>query len=122
MLGFSPRRCSQSCMLLAAILPEVSHDLAALVRQKGATELAAQVPHLGVVDRCRCGDEFCASLCTPGKPEGQYAAGHDCVDLDAAEGMMLMDTVAEKIVHVEILNRQDIRRKLRPFHKKGLLE
>ena len=78
----------------------------------GRKELAAQVPHLCVVDRCRCGDEFRASLYTQSKPEGQYGAGHDCVDPDAAEGIMLIDTVAEKIVHVEILNRQDIRRKL----------
>jgi hypothetical protein len=49
---------------------------------------------------------------TQSKPEDQYGAGHDCVDLDAAEGMMYIDTVAEKIVHVEILNRQDIRHKL----------
>jgi hypothetical protein len=34
------------------------------------------------------------------------------MDLDAAEGMLLIDTVAEKIVHIEILNRHDIRRKL----------
>jgi hypothetical protein len=49
---------------------------------------------------------------TQSKPEDQYGAGHDCVDLDAAEGMMYIDTVAEKIVHVEILNRQDIRHRL----------
>ena len=99
-------------MLLAEILPELADELAALVRQKGAPELAAQVPQLCVVDRCRCGDEFRASLYTQSKPEGQYGAGHDCVDPDAADGLMLIDTVAEKIVHVELLNRQDIRRKL----------
>lgn len=46
-------------MSLAEILPALTDQLAALVRQKGAPELAAQVPHLWVAYRCLCGDEFC---------------------------------------------------------------
>jgi hypothetical protein len=34
------------------------------------------------------------------------------MDLDAAEGMLLVDAVGGKIAHVEILNRVDVRRKL----------
>ena len=34
-------------MSLAEILPELADELAALVRQRGASELAAQVPHVG---------------------------------------------------------------------------
>jgi hypothetical protein len=34
------------------------------------------------------------------------------MDLDADEGMVLLDVVAGTIAHVEILHRDDIRRKL----------
>jgi len=34
------------------------------------------------------------------------------MDLDAAEGMVILDVVAETIAHVEVLYREDIRQKL----------
>jgi hypothetical protein len=34
------------------------------------------------------------------------------MDLDAAEGMLLVDVIAGKIAHIEVLNRADVRRDL----------
>jgi hypothetical protein len=45
-------------------------------------------------------------------PEGRYGPDHDCTDLDSDKGMVLLDAVAGTIVHVEVLNRDDIRIKL----------
>jgi hypothetical protein len=97
---------------LTEILPSLAIELEQLLKNQGESELAAQVSQLAIVDRCRCGDDFCSSFYTQPKPEGSYGPGHRCMDLDAAEGMLLVDVVAGKIAHVEILNRTDVRCKL----------
>ncbi len=99
-------------MLLTEILPNLADELEQLLKKAGEPLLAAQVSQLTIVERCRCGDDFCASFYTQPKPEGKYGPGHDCMDLDAAEGMLLLDVVDGTIAHVEILNRDDIRQKL----------
>ena len=99
-------------MLLAEILPSFADELEQLLRKEGETELAAQVPRLSIVDRCRCGDDFCASFYTQRKPEGAYGPGHDCMELEPAEGMLILDVMAGTIVHIEVLHRNDIRQKL----------
>jgi hypothetical protein len=101
-------------VLLTEILPPLARELEQLLKDQGEVELAAQVSQLAIVDRCRCGDDFCSSFYTQPKPEGTYGPGHRCIDLDAAEGMLVLDVVAGKIAHVEVLNRDDIRRKLLP--------
>jgi hypothetical protein len=97
---------------LADTLPEFALELERLLTRAGKPELAAQVPGLVIFDRCRCEDGFCSSFYTQPKPEGRYGPGHDCIDLDADEGMVLLDVVTGTIAHVEVLNRNDIRRKL----------
>ena len=99
-------------MQLIEILPSLALELEQLFKKQGEPELAAQVPQLAIVDRCRCGDDFCSSFYTQPKPEGGYGPGHRCLDLDAAEGMLLVDVVEGKIAHVEVLNRVDVRHKL----------
>ena len=99
-------------MLLTEIFPPLARELEQLLKNQGEVELAAQVSQLAIVDRCRCGDDFCSSFYTQPKPEGTYGPDHRCIDLDAAEGMLLLDVVKGKIAHVEVLNRNDIRRKL----------
>ena len=97
---------------LTEILPSLARELEQLLSNHGEAELAAQVSQLTIVDRCRCGDDFCSSFYTQPKPKGHYGPGHRCMDLDAAEGMLLIDIVEGKIAHVESLNRDDVRRKL----------
>jgi hypothetical protein len=99
-------------MQLTEILPLLADELEQLLKKAGKPLLAAQVSQLTIVERCRCGDDFCASFYTQPKPEGKYGPGHDCMDLDAAEGMLLLDVVDGTIAHIEILNRDDIRQKL----------
>lgn len=65
-----------------------------------------------MVDRCRCGDDFCATIYTQTKPAKRYGPSHRSFDLDAHTGMILLDVVEEKIVCIEILNRSEIRMKL----------
>jgi len=99
-------------MLLTETLPSFATELEKLLKKKGHAELAAQVSGLKIVDRCRCGDDFCASFCTERKPQGAYGAGHRCVELEPETGWLILDVVADKIVHVEVLYRHDIRGKL----------
>jgi hypothetical protein len=97
---------------LTEILPSLALELEQLLKSQGEAELAAQVPQLAVVDRCRCGDDFCSSFYTQPKPEGHYGPRHRCLDLDAAERMLLVDVVEGKIAPVEVLNRVDVRHRL----------
>jgi hypothetical protein len=99
-------------VLLAETLPQLARELEELLKRQGEPELAAQVSHLAIVDRCRCGDEFCSSFYTQPKPDGRCGPYHRCMDLDADEGMLIVDVVADTIAHVEVLNRDDIRKKL----------
>jgi hypothetical protein len=103
---------TRHAVLLTEILPLLARELEQLLKKRGEFELVAQVPKLRIVDRCRCGDDFCSSFYTQPKPEGSYGPGHRSMDLDAAEGMVILDVVAGTIAHVEVLYRDDIRQKL----------
>ena len=98
--------------LLREILPEFTDELRALLNKDELIQLVGQVASLRIVDRCRCGEESCASFYTVPKPEGAWGVGHENIVLDAEEGMLVLDTVGGKIVHVEILDRDEIREKL----------
>jgi hypothetical protein len=80
--------------------------------KKGEPELAAQVPSLPISDRCRCGDESCATFYTQPKPEGAYGPGHRNVVLAPDDGTIILDVVEERIACVEVLDRNDVREKL----------
>ena len=99
-------------ILLAAKFPQLSQELQQLLIADGETQLAAQVPGLTILDRCRCGDDFCAMFYVQPKPSGAYGPGHRCIPLDPNEGMLILDVLDEKIVAVEILHRNDIRQEL----------
>lgn len=99
-------------MLLKEVLPDFAVELEQLLSKEGETELVAQVSQLNIVDRCRCGDHFCASFYTQTKPEGAYGPGHRCIELEPSEGMLILDLLDGRIAHVEVLNRDEIRGKL----------
>src|SRR3989442_758359 len=99
-------------MLLTETLPVLAQELQQLLQAKNQLELAAQIPGLTIVERCRCGDDFCASFYTQPKPKGSYGPGHDSMELEPAEGMLILDIVDGRIAHVEILHRNDIRQRL----------
>jgi hypothetical protein len=99
-------------LLLKDALPGLADELAQLLVAAERQPLADQVPGLSIVDRCRCGDDFCASFYTLPKPDGSYGAGLECIDLDVENGMIILDVVNGCIAHVEVLYRDEVRRNL----------
>jgi hypothetical protein len=87
-------------------------ELWQLLIEKGEPELAAQVPRLAILERCDCGDDFCATFYANPKPESAYRPGHRNVMLVPDAGTIILDVVAGEIACVEILDRDDVRQKL----------
>ncbi len=100
-------------LLLIDTLPSFAKELRQLLQVQGEPELAAQVPGLMIQDRCRCGDEICATFYTQPKPEGGFGTGHRNVALSPEEGMLILDVVAGEIACVEVLDRKDVQQRLR---------
>jgi hypothetical protein len=98
--------------LVKDVFPLLSEELVQLLRDAGEADLASQVSGLSIVDRCRCGDDFCGSFYTQPKPKGAYGPGHRNIGLPPAKGMLILDIVDGVIANVEVLYRNDIREKL----------
>ena len=98
--------------LLVDLFPELSAELEQLLFEQGESELARQVSTLSVVDRCRCGDDFCSTFYALPKPDGAYGPRHRNVSLAPQQGMLILDVVAERIAAVEVLFRDAVRRRL----------
>lgn len=99
--------------LLRGLLPSLAQELQDLLVQQGEPGLAAQVPELRIVDRCRCEDDFCATFYVRRRPKGAYGPSHRNVSLEPNHGMLILDVVAGKIACVEVLCRDDVRRAIR---------
>jgi hypothetical protein len=97
---------------LTATLPSLALEMSALLVEAQEPKLAAQIPGLEIVDRCRCGDDFCATFYTQPKPVGSYGPQHRNVALTPSEGWLILDVVAGQIMCVEVLYRDEIRRAL----------
>ena len=87
-------------------------ELTTLLSNSNEEELAETISALSVVDRCRCGDSFCAMIYTAPRPEGAYGPNHRNVALDPEKGMLILDVLDERIVGIEILYRDEIRDRL----------
>jgi hypothetical protein len=98
--------------LVSDVFPEFATELQHLLTEQGEHKLAAQVPGLVILDRCRCGDDFCATFYTQPKPKGIYGPGHRNVALTPEEGMLILDVVGGEIASVEVLYRDEVRKKL----------
>jgi hypothetical protein len=98
--------------LLSQILPALAQELEGLLLSANEPALAAQIRALIIVDRCRCGDDFCATLYTEPRPQGPYGPNHRNIDLSPNEGMIILDVIGLKIACVEILYRNEIRKAL----------
>ena len=95
------------------------HDVASTTiylgyAEAGEPQLAAQVPSLRIFERCRCGDDICSTLYTQLPPKGSYGPGHRNVRLfPEDDALLVLDVVDGKIACVELLDREDVRRKLK---------
>jgi hypothetical protein len=96
-------------MRLISVLPGLSEELVKLLREANEPALADQIAELDIVEKCRCGDDFCSSIYTVPKAHGKWASPHRNVELNPTKGMLILDVVKEKISHIEILFRDDIR-------------
>jgi hypothetical protein len=101
-----------SAPVLKDALPDLARELETLLLKSGEPELAVQVPQLQIVDRCRCGDGFCATFYTVPRPHGPWGAGHRNISLACGRGMLILDVVDDKVTCVEVLDRDEIRKKL----------
>jgi hypothetical protein len=99
-------------ILLTDALPNFASELQRLLTEGGYAELAQKVPELRIVERCRCGDDFCATFYTEPKPQGSYGAGHENVELEPERGMIILDVVNNRIMCVEVLDRDDVKDEL----------
>jgi hypothetical protein len=99
-------------LFLADVLPAFAAELRELLEEQGEPELASYVPNLSILERCRCGDDICATVYTKPKPKDGFGPGHRNVRLMPEEGMLILDVVAGEIVCVEVLDRKDVRQKL----------
>ena len=98
--------------LLMEASPQLANELQELLKGHNESQLAAEVPALRIVDRCRCGDDFCATLYTQPKPKRTYPPGTRSLDLNPDKGMLILVVVNGKIACVEALYRDEIRRVL----------
>ena len=93
-------------------LPDLAAEVEALLRQEGKSTLADQVDVVELVDRCRCGDWFCATAYTVEKPQGAWGLGHESIALPSDHGELVVDVVNDQIVCIEALFREDARQRL----------
>lgn len=94
------------------MFPSLATELQRLLAERGEPELAVQVPELVVIERCRCADDFCGMFYVLPKPDGAYGPGHRNVELTPKEGMLILDVVADRIAAIEVLYRDEIRKRL----------
>ncbi|MEZ5977717.1 MAG: hypothetical protein R3F34_05810 [Planctomycetota bacterium] len=94
--------------LLVDVLPDFALELQSLLVGEGEDSLAQSVPRLSIVDRCRCGDDFCSTFYTAPRPSGAYGPGLRNLDLPAREGMLILDVVDDEISGIEVLYRPEI--------------
>ena len=96
-------------MFLESAIPDFAAELRRLLESQRRPDLAQQITGLRVVDRCRCGDDFCATFYAVPRPGGAWGPDHETIVLKFVEtGMINIDLVAGRIVAVEVLYREDI--------------
>ena len=94
---------------LIEAMPLLASELVQLLTEENELGLAAQVPGLLIVGRCRCEDDHCGTFYTQPKPVGAYGPGHRNVALTPEKGWLILDVVSDQIMCVEVLDRDEIR-------------
>jgi hypothetical protein len=97
---------------LEDVAPELVVELQRLLLSEGEAALADQIPGLILVERCRCGEDFCATFYTELRPRGSFDLGHQTIALSPDEGTLNIDVVETRIVQIEVLYRDELRKKI----------
>jgi hypothetical protein len=97
---------------LIEIAPELVSELQRLLIQEGEPVLASQVAQVCIVDRCRCGDDFCATFYTAPRPKGPWGPGHRTIALQPKSGYLNVDVVESDIAQIEVLYRDELKAKI----------
>jgi len=93
---------------LIEVVPELASELERLLSLEGEASLAAQVDGLLIIDRCRCGDDFCSTIHT-----AERSGPKDyTIALVPKAGMLHVDVIDGKIVQVEVLYRDDLQSRI----------
>ena len=100
-------------LLLGEALPEFARELKRLLQEDGRPDLAVQVAGLPVLDRCRCGQSYCALFDTA--PGGTKAGEgpQETVKFETRPGTLILDLRGDRIRCIEALDRTDVRDRLR---------
>src|SRR5205823_14091859 len=99
--------CFLGSLTLRESLPELAAELETLLRKDNESALADQVQSLEIDDRCRCDSRSCATIYNVPKPQGAWRGEHRNILLDT-EGLTVLDIVDERIVCIEMLDRDRI--------------
>lgn len=98
---------------LQATFPDLCDELGRLFLKLGEQRLASEVSALEIRDRCRCSDDFCATMFVRPRPrsgvEGQTGR---TVDMESEDGYLIVDIVDDHIAEIEILYRDEVRSRL----------
>ena len=88
---------------LSTTLPEFAAETRRTLIECGEVELAKQVDELWVYDRCRCGDEGCATVYTSTSEESRSGYRGTGGHMPDAKGYVLIDVCNERITCIETL-------------------
>jgi hypothetical protein len=93
-------------------MPNLAAELTRLLSKDGEQELAGSVSSLMIVERCRCGDDFCATMYTVAPPRDGWGRRHRNVVLHPETGHLIIDILDQEIVGIEVLFRDEGRERL----------
>ena len=105
------RKPKRSPILVSEALPEFADELQRLLSREHQ-DLAAQVPHLRIVDRCPCGQDDCATFHTEPRPRRRHPRGTKGLLLESGIGILVLHVFKRRIVCVEVLDRPEVRQVL----------
>ena len=94
------------------LFPDLVGELRELLAESADSHLAEQLSDLVIVDRCRCGDDFCGMFYTIPPPDEAWPSPHRNVPFFTERGELILDVVNERIAAIEVLDRPEVRRVL----------
>ena len=98
-------------MKLRQALPDVYQELEQGLQKAGRVELAASLESLELVDRCRCGDGFCATFFTQPKDSWPPPAELEHIVVEAPK-LFCVTVASGKVAKAEYLWRPSLRQRL----------